>query len=175
MRELLAIGHWLRPARVAIRRKALARREGSLKPPERVSVPRRKVDVSENDAQLGRRKIGVRRHGRGTGTTMPAPSSHPAMTSDPAVDFTHSALVVAADHDVPDTLLPELRRSVKAYDEVLVIVGARTRSLLAPGVHELDGTVTWAIPVPSISVSASPTSRSAASSPTGTAPAVPCT
>ena len=53
------------------------------------------------------------------------------MTVDQAQGFAHVALIVDTDHELTDVLLPELRRSLKTYDEVLVVVGARTRAALA--------------------------------------------
>ncbi|MEU4621999.1 ATP-binding protein [Actinoplanes sp. NPDC023801] len=44
--------------------------------------------------------------------------------------FGHTALILGADGDLPSVLGTELRRSAEIYDEVLLVVGERTRAVL---------------------------------------------
>ncbi|MEU4690501.1 ATP-binding protein [Actinoplanes sp. NPDC023714] len=62
-----------------------------------------------------------------------------------AAPFAHTALVVGADRDLR-TLGPELRRSAAIYDEVLVVVGDRTRHVLADAAGDLPPRVRWGEP-----------------------------
>jgi anti-sigma regulatory factor (Ser/Thr protein kinase) len=64
------------------------------------------------------------------------------MTVDEAADqrmseFTHTAFIISADVDVPSVLGPELHRSAEIYDEVLLVVGERTRAALTNGAADL--------------------------------------
>ena len=74
------------------------------------------------------------------------------MTVKPAADprvteFAHTALILDADADLPARLGPELRRSTAIFDEVVLVVGAGTRTALAGAVAELPGdAVSWREP-----------------------------
>jgi anti-sigma regulatory factor (Ser/Thr protein kinase) len=59
-----------------------------------------------------------------------------------AARFVHAALIIETDRDL-DMLAAELTRSAKLYDEVLVVVGERTRAVLAGLVGDLPHTVCW--------------------------------
>lgn len=59
-----------------------------------------------------------------------------------AARFVHVALIIETDRDL-DMLATELTRSAKLYDEVLVVVGERTRALLAGLVGDLPAAVCW--------------------------------
>jgi anti-sigma regulatory factor (Ser/Thr protein kinase) len=57
----------------------------------------------------------------------------------------HTALIVDAQLDLPSVLRTELERSADLYDEVLLVVGARTRAALAEaGIP--DDTLSWGDP-----------------------------
>ncbi|GIF17005.1 sensor histidine kinase [Actinoplanes teichomyceticus] len=60
--------------------------------------------------------------------------------------FIHAALVVSDDADLRAVLAPELRRSAAAYDEVLLVVGDRTRALLTERDPGVATAVSWADP-----------------------------
>ncbi len=63
------------------------------------------------------------------------------------VEFAHTALITGVDLDLPAVLVPELHRSAEIYDEVLLVVGARTRAALDESAAELPGEVlSWADP-----------------------------
>jgi len=64
-----------------------------------------------------------------------------------AVEFAHTALIIGSDLDLPAVLGPELHRSAKLYDEVLLVVGERTRAALAPSAADVPGDVlNWVDP-----------------------------
>jgi anti-sigma regulatory factor (Ser/Thr protein kinase) len=72
------------------------------------------------------------------------------MTVDQATDpraaqFAHTALIVGTDSDL-SLLVSELHRSVKVYDEVLVVVGDRTRALVDSKIGYLPAAVSWGEP-----------------------------
>ncbi|MBB4745274.1 anti-sigma regulatory factor (Ser/Thr protein kinase) [Actinoplanes octamycinicus] len=54
----------------------------------------------------------------------------------------HAALIIETDRDL-DMLAAELNRSAKRYDEVLVVVGERTRAVLAGLAGDLPDAVCW--------------------------------
>lgn len=74
------------------------------------------------------------------------------MTVDRAADrhvqeFAHTALIIDADLDLPCVLGSELHRSADIYDEVLLVVGARTRAALADIAAAVPGAVlSWGEP-----------------------------
>ena len=74
------------------------------------------------------------------------------MTVDQAAEqriseFAHSALIISADLDLPSVLGPQLHRSAGIYDEVLLVVGARTRAALARSVADVPrGVLSWGDP-----------------------------
>ncbi|MBG0564720.1 ATP-binding protein [Actinoplanes aureus] len=53
--------------------------------------------------------------------------------------FVHSALIFGTTGEAAAALIPELRRSAIAYDEVLLVVGEPIRALLAERVGDLGG------------------------------------
>jgi hypothetical protein len=74
------------------------------------------------------------------------------MTVDQAADermsgFAHTALIISSDFDLPSVLGPELRRSAEIYDELLLVVGTRTRAALAGAAADVPGEVlSWGDP-----------------------------
>jgi anti-sigma regulatory factor (Ser/Thr protein kinase) len=74
------------------------------------------------------------------------------MTVDQAADHSmaesaHTALIINSDFDLPSVLGPELHRSAEIYDEVLLVVGGRTRVALADAAADvLGGTLRWGDP-----------------------------
>ncbi|MEU4560537.1 ATP-binding protein [Actinoplanes sp. NPDC023936] len=63
-----------------------------------------------------------------------------------AETFVHSAVIAETDEEMVAALEPQLRRGVTEYDEVLLVVGERIRSLLGERVSDLDEVVRWADP-----------------------------
>jgi anti-sigma regulatory factor (Ser/Thr protein kinase) len=55
----------------------------------------------------------------------------------------HTAMIIDADAELRTVLLPELRRSAGRYDEILLVVGDRTRTMLDSQVGGLAGVVRW--------------------------------
>ncbi|WP_433790772.1 ATP-binding protein [Actinoplanes sp. CA-252034] len=62
-----------------------------------------------------------------------------------AARFVHAALIIESDRDL-DMLAAEVARSAKLYDEVLVVVGERTRAVLADLAGDLPAVVRWCAP-----------------------------
>ncbi|GAA2845720.1 hypothetical protein Acy02nite_47330 [Actinoplanes cyaneus] len=61
--------------------------------------------------------------------------------------FAHTALIIDADLDLPRVLEPELHRSAEIYDEVLLVVSARTRAVLADAAADVPGHIlSWGDP-----------------------------
>ncbi|MCM4084152.1 sensor histidine kinase [Paractinoplanes hotanensis] len=58
----------------------------------------------------------------------------------------HTALIVDSGEELLPVLVPELRRSAGRYDEILLVVGKETRTLLAEHIGELDGALRWGDP-----------------------------
>ncbi|WIN00225.1 sensor histidine kinase [Actinoplanes oblitus] len=60
--------------------------------------------------------------------------------------FPHSALLPGSDDELVTALSAELRRSLTAYDEILLVVSDRTRALLTDPPHHLPGLLRWGDP-----------------------------
>ncbi|WP_250032766.1 sensor histidine kinase [Paractinoplanes maris] len=58
----------------------------------------------------------------------------------------HTALIIDSDNELLNTLLPELRRSAGRYDEVLLVIGRDTRTMLAEHLGDLGGALHWRDP-----------------------------
>lgn len=62
-------------------------------------------------------------------------------------EFTHTAFIISAGVDLPSVLGPELHRSAEIYDEVLLVVGGRTRAALTDAAADLPRTIlNWGDP-----------------------------
>ncbi|MEV4702975.1 ATP-binding protein [Actinoplanes sp. NPDC049316] len=57
--------------------------------------------------------------------------------------FRHAAVITGSDDELVAALMPELRRSADAYDEVLMVVGERLRGLLTTADGDLAGALRW--------------------------------
>lgn len=60
--------------------------------------------------------------------------------------FRHAALIAGRDEDLLAALVPELRRSVEVYDEVLLVVSEHRRHLLMAATTDLGDALTWGDP-----------------------------
>ena len=60
--------------------------------------------------------------------------------------FRHAALIAGGDDELVAALVPELRRSAEAYDEVLLVVSGHHRALLTAAAGDLGDALTWGDP-----------------------------
>src|ERR1041384_1045761 len=58
----------------------------------------------------------------------------------------HTAVIINSDDDLLTVLLPEVRRSAGRYDEILLVVGKDTRTVLAQHMGDLGGALRWGDP-----------------------------
>jgi anti-sigma regulatory factor (Ser/Thr protein kinase) len=58
----------------------------------------------------------------------------------------HTAMIIDSDDDLRTVLMPELRRSVDLYDEVLLVVGDDSRKVLSEPAGGLGGALRWGDP-----------------------------